>query len=65
MAPQARVSADIRSKGVSNNPSIIVAGADITRPPTRREQIGDRLFRRCTHVFAWLTVLLVVYVVIR
>ena len=65
MAPPARASSDIRSEGVSNSPFLTVASADITRPPTRREQISDRLFRQCTHVFAWLTVVLVVYVVIR
>ncbi len=42
-----------------------VASGDISRPPTAGEELGDRLFRRCTQVFAWLTVALVIYIVIR
>ena len=36
----------------------------ISRPPTQREIITDRLFRGLTYVFAWLTVLLVLYIVV-
>src|SRR5262249_22010408 len=66
MAPEAPAAArDILSKGVANGPFLTLASKDISRPPTTRERIGDRAFRQCTHGFAWLTVLLVVYVVIR
>ncbi len=65
MVPAARATGDILSKGVRNSPFTTVASGDISRPPTAREQISDRLFRQCTLVFAWLAVLLVVYVVIR
>ncbi len=65
MAPEAQATGEIISTGGGNTPFLTVASTDISRPPTMRERIGDRLFRHCTHVFAWLTVLLVVYVVIR
>jgi phosphate transport system permease protein len=65
MAPEAQATGDILSKGVRNGPFLNLASKDISRPPTTRERISDRVFRHCTHVFAWLTVLLVAYVVIR
>ena len=39
------------------------AQSSISRPPTQREVITDKLFRGLTYLFAWLTVLLVVYIV--
>jgi phosphate transport system permease protein len=36
----------------------------ISRPPTRREIIVDRVFRSMTYLFAWLAVALVAYIVI-
>jgi phosphate transport system permease protein len=36
----------------------------ISRPPTRREILTDRAFRGLTYAFAWLTVLLVLYIVV-
>jgi phosphate transport system permease protein len=35
----------------------------ISRPPTQREIITDRAFRGLTYLFAWLTVILVLYIV--
>src|SRR5579871_3874821 len=34
----------------------------ISRPPTQREILTDRVFRGLTWAFAWMTVLLVVYI---
>ena len=36
----------------------------ISRPPTQREIVTDKLFRGLTYLFAWLTVLLVLYIVV-
>ena len=36
----------------------------ISRPPTRRELVTDRVFRGLTYVFAWGTVLLVLWIVL-
>ncbi len=36
----------------------------ISRPPTRREKLADLGFRGLTYVVAWLTVLLVLYIVV-
>ena len=63
MAPLAQAAAG--SKGVGQSPAPQAASGEISRPPTSREQLSDRIFRQCTHAFAWLTVLLVIYVVIR
>ncbi|HKD67005.1 MAG TPA: phosphate ABC transporter permease subunit PstC [Candidatus Binataceae bacterium] len=64
MATQAEATGDIRPKGV-DGPYHAVTTRDISRPPTSWEQNIDHLFRRCTYVFAWLTILLVIYLVIR
>jgi phosphate transport system permease protein len=39
------------------------AETDISRPPSAFEVGGDRLFRQCTMVVAWVTVIVVAYVV--
>jgi phosphate transport system permease protein len=65
MATPAEATDNIVSRGVGGGPFNAAAARDISRPPTSWEQRNDRLFRRCTYVFAWLTILLVIYVVIR
>jgi phosphate transport system permease protein len=35
----------------------------ISRPPTAWEKLGDRIFRGLSHAFAWLTALLVLFIV--
>jgi phosphate transport system permease protein len=65
MVPEIDVAGAIPSKGTSDNPFFAADSGEISRPPTAREQLSNRLFRRCTEVFAWLTVLLVIYIVIR
>ena len=39
------------------------SASDISRPPTAREIVSDRLFRRTTMTFAWVSVLLVFFIV--
>jgi len=39
------------------------SASDISRPPTTREVVSDRLFRRTTLLFAWVSVLLVFFIV--
>ena len=41
------------------------AAISISRPPTRREIYVDRAFRGLTYAFAWVTVLLVLFIVLR
>ncbi|MGC8659242.1 MAG: phosphate ABC transporter permease subunit PstC, partial [Desulfomonilaceae bacterium] len=36
----------------------------LARPPTPRENLGSRFFVLATYLFAWLTVILVLYIVI-
>jgi phosphate transport system permease protein len=61
---QAGATDDVASKELGGSP--FAAGSlDISRPPSSWERFNDRLFRQCTYVFAWLTILLVIYIVIR
>jgi phosphate transport system permease protein len=66
MPPEAQATGDILSKGVEGSTLFLAtASGEITRPPTTRERLSNRLFRGCTQTFAWLTVLLVILIVVR
>jgi phosphate transport system permease protein len=65
MAAPAEVSEDVVSKGVGSGPFGALGSRDISRAPTAWEQRNDKLFRKSTYVFAWLTIALVAYIVIR
>jgi len=50
--------------GQPGEPAAMPAEAEISRPPSGFELGADRVFRRCTLTVAWLTVLLVFWVVV-
>jgi phosphate transport system permease protein len=59
------VVADLGSVGAPQQHEMVSADeAQIARPPSAREVIGDRLFRRSTLAVAWFTVLLVGWIVV-
>jgi len=45
--------------------STFSVNTQISRPPTRLQQIVDMLFRRLCHGFAWLSVLLIAFIVLK
>jgi phosphate transport system permease protein len=61
MTPGAQATSDVLKPDSMNDPPS--ASADISRPPTSLEVSGDRFFRQCTWAVAWLTVIVVGYVV--
>jgi phosphate transport system permease protein len=48
----------------SSKEMILARGDEISRPPSSREVIGDRLFRHSTLAVAWFTVVLVLWIVV-
>jgi phosphate transport system permease protein len=63
-APEAGAAADIDRPGERAREMVLPGAAEISRPPSSSEVIGDRLFRRSTLAVAWFTVLLVVWIVV-
>jgi phosphate transport system permease protein len=43
----------------------LALGAGLARPPSRWQRLSDRTFRACCQIFAWLSALLVAYIVLR
>jgi phosphate transport system permease protein len=66
MSPgQAEVVDHIASSGEPSRNEMVSPGEmEISRPPSSREVIGDRLFRRSTLAVAWFTVILVGWIVV-
>jgi len=64
MTPEAEIAGALTTPGQgSGQQRPLAAGPHISRPPTAIEIAGDRVFRHATYVVAWLTILLVVYLI--
>ncbi len=63
MIPEAEITGALMTPGPGSQQPSVAVGSDISRPPTGIELASDRIFRQTTYAIAWLTILLVVYLI--